>query len=90
MSEIRQEMAQLLAAISPEIFEFEDQSHLHAGHAGAKEGGHFAILLVSTAFEHLNRVSRQRLVQKQLLPLFEQKKIHALSIVAKTPGEYFH
>lgn len=90
MSPMQQEMAALLAGLSPELFEFEDQSHLHAGHAGAKEGGHFAILLVSPHFEGMNRVARQRHVQQLLAPLFQSKKIHALSIAAKTPAEYFH
>ena len=41
MSAIRQEMAELLAPMNPEIFEFEDESHLHAGHAGNRGGGRF-------------------------------------------------
>lgn len=90
MSIIQQEMAQLLTPLQPEHFEFEDQSHLHTGHAGAREGGHFAIVLVSTAFQNQNRLTRQRQVQQLLAPLFAAKKIHALSIVAKTPSEYFH
>lgn len=88
MNPIQQEMAQLLSSLAPETFEFEDQSHLHAGHAGAREGGHFAILVVSSAFENMNRIARQRQVQALLKPLFLNKKIHALSITAKTPNEY--
>ncbi|XXQ69447.1 BolA family protein [Neisseriaceae bacterium B1] len=90
MNPIKQEMAQLLHELAPEVFEFEDQSHLHAGHAGAREGGHFAILLVSQTFDGMNRVARQRYVQQLLAPLFQSKKIHALSIVAKSLTEYFH
>lgn len=87
---MRETMYQLLQTLSLEVFEFEDQSHLHAGHAGAREGGHFALVLVSQAFEGKNRLARQRLVQDLLKPLFDDKKIHALSVIAKTPDEYFH
>lgn len=90
MNPMQQQMTQLLAELSPEIFEFKDKSHLHVGHAGAKEGGHFAILLVSNSFEGMSRIARQRKVQNLLNPLFQNKRIHALSIVAKTPAEYFH
>ena len=62
---------------------------LHAGHAGNKGGGHYAILLVSEQFVGVSRLQRQRVVQDLLADLFADKKIHALSIVAKTPDEYF-
>lgn len=90
MSAVRGQMAALLAPLAPELFEFEDQSHLHAGHAGAREGGHFAIVIVSAAFAGLSRIERQRRVQTLLNPLFHNKTIHALSIKAHTPQEFFH
>ncbi|MDK4680188.1 BolA family transcriptional regulator [Kingella negevensis] len=90
MSQMQDKMAALLAPISPDVFEFEDQSHLHAGHAGNKGGGHYAVLIVSEAFEGMNRVARQRKVQELLAELFTSKQIHALSVVARTPNEYFH
>lgn len=90
MNPMEQEMAQLLAGLAPEVFQFEDQSHLHVGHAGAREGGHFSVLVVSQAFADKNRIARQRMVQKLLQPLFHSKKIHALSISAQTPSEYFN
>ena len=62
---------------------------MHAGHAGNKGGGHYAILLVSEQFVGVSRLQRQRVVQDLLADLFADKKIHALSIVAKTPDEYF-
>lgn len=83
-------MQQRLSILSPEIFEFEDQSHLHIGHAGNKGGGHYAILIVSQTFEGLSRLARQRKVQDLLNDLFVKQHIHALSIIAKTPNEYFH
>lgn len=90
MKPMAEQMAELLAPISPELFEFEDQSHLHAGHAGAREGGHFAVIIVSSAFNGQNRVQRQRTVQTLFAPLFAAKLIHALSIKAHTPQEFFH
>lgn len=65
----------------------KDQSHLHAGHAGARDGrGHFAIRLTSTAFEGLSRIQRHRLVYDAVGDLMETD-IHALSITALTPDE---
>lgn len=90
MNPIEQQMTELLAPIAPEVFEFEDQSHLHIGHAGAREGGHFAVLIVSTSFNGQNRLQRQRTVQNLFAPLFADKRIHALSIKAHTPQEFFH
>ncbi len=63
-----------------------DDSALHAGHAGAREGGHFAVTLRSPRFEGLSRVARHRLVYHALGPLGPQG-IHALSIDALAPGE---
>lgn len=90
MSSIREEMLALLMPLNLVHFDFEDQSHLHIGHAGVREGGHFAILVVSEAFAPMSRVMRQRQIQTLLKPLFQNKKIHALSIIAKTPSEYFY
>ena len=90
MSAIRQEMAELLAPMNPEIFEFEDESHLHAGHAGNRGGGHYFVLVVSEVFAGQPRIARWRKVQAALAPLFQAGKIHALSIQAHTPSEYFH
>lgn len=83
------EMAQRLAVLNYQIFEFVDESHLHIGHAGNQGGGHYALLLVSEAFEGTSRIARQRQVQDLLADLFASKRIHALSIKAQTPAEYF-
>lgn len=82
-------MAQRLQSLDLQVYDFRDDSHLHAGHAGNKGGGHYAILLVSEQFVGVSRLQRQRVVQDLLADLFADKKIHALSIVAKTPDEYF-
>lgn len=64
----------------------EDDSALHAGHAGAREGGHFTVRLTSPRFEGLSRVARHRLVYSALGPL-PALGIHALAIEALAPGE---
>lgn len=86
---MREVMAARLAPLAPDVFDFEDQSHLHAGHAGNRGGGHYAILVVSSAFAGMSRLARQRKIQELLADLFAQKHIHALSIAAHTPDEYF-
>ena len=90
MIDMQQAIQTRLAPLNLDILEFEDQSYLHVGHAGNKEGGHYAILLVSQAFEGVSHLARQRQVQTLLSDLFAQKRIHALSIVAQTPSEYFN
>lgn len=77
----------LQEAFSPEHVQVKDQSHLHAGHAGAEEGkGHFEVTIVSGRFENLNRIARHRLVYEALGD-FMQTDIHALSINAFSPSE---
>ena len=74
--------------LSPEVVEVVDESHLHAGHAGAREGGesHFRVLIVSAAFEGLSRVARQRLVN-DLLRDELAGPVHALAMKTLTPEE---
>jgi len=76
------------ARLSPAKLEVKDESHLHAGHAGAREGGesHFRILVVSTQFEGLNRVARQRLIN-DILREELAGPIHALAMKTLTPDE---
>lgn len=72
----------LVNALQPSHLEITDQSHLHAGHAGAKEGkGHFAVEITSTAFTGKSLIQRHRLVYDALGELM-QTDIHALSIKA--------
>jgi len=78
--------AALAAALQPESLEVQDDSHLHAGHAGAREGRHFSVLVVSRRFEGLPRVARHRLVYDALQTLMG-RGIHALAIDARTPGD---
>lgn len=68
--------------------EVVDESHLHAGHAGAASGGgHFRALVVSTRFEGKNRVAAQRLVYDALAEMMESE-IHALSLRTLTPNAW--
>lgn len=65
----------------------KDQSQLHAGHEGAKDGkGHFDVTIVSEAFAGQNRIARHRMVYDALTDLL-QTDIHALRIKAFTPSE---
>lgn len=81
---IRQRLQQTL---NPEAIEIEDDSHKHAGHAGARSGGgHFNVRVVSQQFEGKNLLERHRMVYAAMGDAM-QNEIHALSIVAKTPEE---
>ena len=76
----------LQAALAPLHIDVQDDSHLHAGHAGAREGRHFTVRIRSSRFAGLSRVARHRLVYDSLGPLAEQG-VHALAIVAQAPDE---
>ena len=76
----------LRAALDPSQLVVQDDSHLHAGHAGAREGRHFTVRVRSSRFAGLSRVARHRLVYDSLGPLAEQG-VHALAIVAQAPDE---
>jgi BolA protein len=78
--------ARLRAALAPSLLELRDDSADHAGHAGAREGGHYHLLIVSARFAGLPRVARHRLVYHSLADLM-QKGIHALAIDARAPDE---
>lgn len=78
--------ARLQAALSPTHLAVEDDSHRHAGHAGAREGGHYTVRITSASFTGLTRVARHRLVYDALGPLGPQR-IHALAIEARAPNE---
>lgn len=74
-------------ALAPELVEIVDESHQHAGHAGAAQGGHFAALIVSERFQGLSNLARHRLVYASLGDIMPGE-IHALSIRALTPDEH--
>ncbi len=62
-----------------------DEGYKHIGHAGAKQGGHFDVTIVSPAFEGKTLLQRHRMVYQAIAPIKDQ--IHALAIKAKTPTE---
>ncbi|MFQ5626336.1 MAG: BolA family protein [Methyloligellaceae bacterium] len=73
--------------LSPTSVLVKDQSHLHVGHPGAREGkGHFDVHIVSEAFAGKSRIERHRLVFDAVDEMMKSD-IHALKIRATTPGE---
>ncbi len=87
MGERIERMHQCLAALAPIEVEIVDESHLHAGHAGAQSGrGHYALRIRAAAFAGKTPIQRHRLVYEALGDML-QTDIHALSIKALAPGE---
>jgi len=78
--------ARLRAALQPESIAVTDDSHLHAGHAGAREGRHFSVRVVSARFDGQSRLARHRLVHDALQD-WMRRGIHALALKALTPAE---
>jgi BolA protein len=83
-------VARLRAAIerelAPLVLDITDDSAAHAGHAGAREGGHFRVKLVSAAFRGRPQIERHRLVYAAVAPLMHGD-VHALNIRALAPEE---
>lgn len=79
--------ARLEAQLAPSDLDITDDSHRHAGHAGARDGrGHFTVRVVSSAFEGMNPLARHRAVYAALGELMDTD-IHALAIDARSPEE---
>ena len=78
--------AALTEAFAPAHLHVQDDSAAHAGHAGAREGRHFSVVITSERFRGANRVARHRLVYDALASLIAEG-IHALAIVAKSPDD---
>lgn len=78
----------LESAFAPAVLEVVDQSHLHAGHVGARPEGetHFRVRIVAESFAGMNRVDKQRSVNKALAEELAGP-VHALSIDARAPEE---
>lgn len=72
--------------LAPEALRVQDDSAAHAGHAGAREGSHLSVIIVSARFTGQTRVARHRLVYDALRSLMPQG-IHALAIDARAPGD---
>ena len=82
----------LTSAFAPTLLEVKDESARHSGHAGATRGDgsqgetHFHVRLVSTAFEGVSRVERQRRIHAVLAEELAGP-VHALSLALLTPAE---
>lgn len=88
MSEISFEIeTRLQTELRPIFLEIENESNLHAGHHHGGTHSHYAITVVSPAFEKISLVKRHRIVYDLLRFLFEQG-LHALKIKAYTPEEW--
>ena len=86
-SRIAEIRSRLESAFSPDQLEIVDDSHRHAGHAGARDGhGHFVVKIVSDVFIGIKPLARHRMVYAALGDLMHTD-IHALSVVALSPGE---
>ena len=78
----------LTERFAPSRLDIIDDSHRHAGHAGARPEGetHFTVTIVSDSFAGLNRVARQRLVYQALADELASR-VHALALTTLAPGE---
>jgi BolA protein len=85
-SETAELLRQRLDVLEPLSIVIEDESHRHAGHAGAKDGGHYKITIVAAVFAGHNTVKRHRLIYDAAGYLM-RGSIHALSIRAFSPDE---
>ena len=82
-----EKIRQQLAPLAPENLEIVDESSKHAGHEGAKGGGHYQMTIVSRQFQGKTNMARHRMVYAALSGMMH-KEIHALSIKAYTPEEF--
>lgn len=77
----------LLSVLQPEQIELIDDSHKHAGHAGARDGGgHYQLKIVSAQFVGESTVARHRMIYSALGEMMKHD-IHALNITANTPDK---
>ncbi len=76
-----------LAVLNPVALEIIDESHKHAGHAGARDGGgHYLLQIVTSEFSGKTTMARHRMIYSALGEMMKHE-IHALNIQAKTPEE---
>jgi BolA protein len=78
----------LTKTFSPARLDVIDESHQHAGHAGARPGGetHFRVHIVAETFAGKSRLERHRMVNETLSAELKEG-VHALAIQASAPGE---
>ena len=85
MNRIERIEAALRTALQPSELHIRDDSAAHAGHAGAREGGHFHVVIAATQFAGKTMLQRHRLVYSAVADLLKSD-IHALSIDARVPS----
>lgn len=85
-AEIDALLRERLAVLQPTRIELIDDSAKHAGHAGARSGGHYRLHVVAPVFSGKATLARHRLIHDALGELM-RTRIHALSIMAQTPDE---
>jgi len=80
--------AKLEATFTPELLEIVDESELHRGHGGWREGGetHYRLHMIAAAFSGQGRLARQRAVNRALAEELAGP-VHALSMELHAPGE---
>lgn len=87
MSNRLEKIRQHLATLHPTVLELTDESHKHAGHAGAASGGgHYVLRIASDQFIGKNTIARHRMIYLALGDLMKHD-IHALTIQALAPNE---
>jgi BolA protein len=87
MNSCETKMRARLAVLDPVRLDIIDESHKHAGHAGARDGGgHYVLNIASARFAGCNTVARHRMIYSALGELMK-REIHALTIQAHTPDE---
>lgn len=78
-----------LAVLDPVSLDISDESHRHAGHAGARDGGgHYVLHIVSAQFAGKNTAERHRMIYLALAEMMKSE-IHALTIQAQAPDELY-
>lgn len=76
-----------LAVLEPIALDILDESHKHAGHAGARDGGgHYVMNIVSAQFAGKNTVARHRMIYSALGDMMK-REIHALTLQTHAPHE---
>lgn len=86
MTTLIDEIRNRLAPLEPTMLEIQDDSAMHAGHAGNKGGGHFTLTIVSSHFCEKSHIIRHRLIYQAVADLIPNQ-IHALSIRAIASDE---
>lgn len=80
-------MRDKLASLNPVSIDIIDESHKHAGHAGARDGGgHYLLKIITPKFAGMATMARHRMIYSALGEMMK-RDIHALNIQAKTPDE---